>query len=90
MASCERCGNGGLDPRVLVVDSEQKLIGPCCSVSKVQYHVEMSSQNGFLARLSAFGVNLQFQRTPQEISQWLNSQSRTVPTSSTTLVPPMT
>lgn len=83
---CDNCGTPGFDPRTMTVDvTRDMFLGSCCSiaanhpqpnvmpVAKLEYHLELSSQNGLVAAAQYGPFRMQFQKSSEELSRWFRS-----------------
>lgn len=79
MASCENCHTRGIKADDIRVhefpDGEKILIGPCCVGAKVRmqpelnYHLELSSQNGFVATVEYGGLKIEYKKSPEQLQE---------------------
>lgn len=91
MAICEKCGTKGFDMREMSTNAEKTMfIGPCCvraepnklfESNDVQYGLEISSHMGVKAYVTYGGLTLEFKKTREEISQWMdqNMEKKEIP-----------
>lgn len=105
MATCEKCGSKGHEPRKMFIEMESKsFVGECCldkcslyipvdpskhpmphelfvlpeSSDDIEYGVELSNKIGVRAFVAYGGLNLAFNRTPQQIRTWAEKNGLTL------------